>query len=148
MGQSTLNNAPPEIGKEILSYLPRADLPATRLVNKQLASLAAPRLFQKIPLWLSIKSLESLTHLSYHSSLRGYVEEIVFSPLRLIEHKDQSKYLQTVKTVVEVGSDSMSSVALQYGKQQSAYYSFIEAQRYLAEGRSSVLAQNLGYIKL
>ena len=148
MGRPTLENVPLEIWREILDFLPRADLPAVRLVKSQFAADAAPRLFQKIPLWISIKSLESLTHLSYHPSLRGYVEEIVFSPLQVTRHEDESTYFATVKAALVARSDSMSLFSLQYGKHSSAYRSYIEAQRYLAEGKSFLFLCILSRIKL
>ena len=115
--------------------LPRPDLPAARFLNKQLKAIAAPRLFDTIPLWISLKSLESLTSLSKHPEPSSYVEKIVFSPLRLKDHKQDSKYLSKVRTVLGYDTNSLDSVALQYCRYKAAYRAFIEAQRYLDEGQ-------------
>ena len=134
MGQSALNRFPPELVKTVVDNLPRADLPAARFLNEQFSSIAAPRLFSSVPLWISINSLQNLADLAAHSHLRGYVQEIVFSPLRLIDYKDENKYLSRVKTCLEYGCDSVTSTALHYGRHRSAYRAFIDAQRYLSEG--------------
>ena len=133
MAHSALSCFPPELVKQIVDYLPRSDLPATRFLNKQFDYAANPRLFRTIPVWISVKSLENLAHLSHHP-FRGYVTEIVFSPLRLRDHKKDSKHLSKVKSLLEHETDSMSQVALRFARYQSAYRAFIEAQRYLAEG--------------
>ena len=130
-----LSSFPPELVKKIVDYLPRADLPAARFMNKQFKAIANPRLFDTIPLWISQKSLESLTDLSNHLELRLYVERIVFSPLQLVEHKQEAKYFSKVKTALEYYTDSLCSVALQFCKHRSAYRAYIDAQRYLAEGQ-------------
>lgn len=148
MGQSTLDNVPPEIKKEILDHLPRADLPAARLVNKDFACIAAPRLFEKIPLWISIKSLESLTNLAHHPTLRGHVKEIVFSPLGLIvpKYHTTGAYLQYVKFAFGDVSDPESSAALGYGRHSLAYHAFVEAQRYLMNCKPSLRSSDLSQV--
>ena len=135
MAQSALSRFPTEIVKAILDNLPRADLPAARFVNKRFSCAAAPRLFSIIPLWISLKSLENLTDLSIHFHLPNYVEEIVFSPLRIIDHENKSEYFMKVERALNYESNSMNSVALQLGRHRSAYHALIEAQRYLAEGK-------------
>ena len=47
-------------------YLSRADLRSLRLSCRRLAILAASRLFETIPLWISIHSLENLAAISEH----------------------------------------------------------------------------------
>ena len=131
--RSGIHGIPTEIVKSIVDYLPRADLPATRFISKEFNVVASPCLFQIVPLWLSIKSLDNLTTLSRHP-FRMYVEEMTFSPLRVLEYVDESKILLEVKSLLEHESDSMSQTALRYEKYRSAYQAFINAQRYLAEG--------------
>ena len=134
MGQLTPHTLPPELVQLILDALPRADLPSARLVNKTFASVAALRLFQKIPLWISIRSLESLNDLSTNPHLRGYVEEIVFSPLWINDLYRSSPFAK-VRAALEYELDSLNTVALRLGKYRAAYRAFNEAQRYLSEGR-------------
>ena len=134
VARSGIHSIPTEIVKSIVDYLPRADLPATRFISKEFNSVASPCLFQIVPLWLSIKNLDNLTTLSHHP-FRIYVEEIIFSPLRVQEYgKEESQVLMEVKSYLEFESDSMSQIALRYGKYRSAYRAFADAQQYLAEG--------------
>ena len=134
MANPGLSSIPPELVKQIVDDLPRVDLPAARFINKQFKAIAAPLLFNTIPLWISQRSLESLTDLSNHPELSFYVEHIVFSTLQLVEHKQEAGYLSKVKTALEYYTESLCSVALQFCKHRSAYRAYIEAQRYLAEG--------------
>lgn len=135
MGRPTLHTLPPELVQVIFEALPRADLPSARLVNKTFASVAAPRLFQKIPLWISIRSLESFIELATSPHLRGYVEEIVFSPLS-IKDLQESKHFAKVRLALEHETDSLNTVALRLGKYRAAYRAYNKAREYLFEGQS------------
>lgn len=71
---------PEEITKEIIDhvakwedYLSRQDLRNLRLVNKSLARFATPPLFQTVPFWLGLSSLEHLTMISEHPQMYGAI---------------------------------------------------------------------------
>ena len=72
----TLNRLPQELLKILLDYVAgdddlgsRADLKAIRLVNKTLAAAAAHQLFNAVPVWLGLQSLQCLTQISEHPVL-------------------------------------------------------------------------------
>ena len=84
---------------------------------------------------MSIRSLESLNNLATNLGLRGYVEEIVFSPLWLYD-LNESKHFAKVQASLEHETDSLNAVALRLGKYRAAFRAYTEAQRYLSEGQS------------
>lgn len=64
---------PQEITEKIIGhvakhedYLSRQDLRNLRLVNKHFLQFATPPLFQTVPFWLGLSSLEHLTLISEH----------------------------------------------------------------------------------
>ena len=88
-------------------------------------------LFEDIPLWMGIKSLQRITALSKCSHLRGHVKHIVASGLRFVEHQDGDAYLAKVKDTLELLTDESSCSALRFGQHKAAYHAALEAQRYL-----------------
>ena len=136
MASSALNRFPAEIVRTILADVPNADFPAARLLGKNFANIATPRLFSSIPLWISLKSLENLTNIASHAQLRLYVKEIVFSPLRVIEHEDESEYFSGIEEALEYEPDPANAVALRIGEHMASYHGYIGAQEYLAKGLS------------
>ena len=52
-------------------YLSHQDLRNPRLVNKSFSFFATPPLFQTVPFWLGLKSLEHLTLISDHPQMYG-----------------------------------------------------------------------------
>ena len=71
-----LDRLPAELLHNILQRLAPSDdnvhrlaLRNLRLMNRLLADLAAPLLFDTIPLWLSLQSLTNLSRLSEHEHL-------------------------------------------------------------------------------
>lgn len=103
-----------------------------RLVNKAFAAAAAPLLFEVIPLWIGVRSLERLTAISEHPQLSQYPEEIIFSPMRIIDYKIDTHYRDKVKDWLEYQPVSLSMHTLAMAKHMSAYRSYIEAQRLLS----------------
>jgi hypothetical protein len=74
----SLQTLPQELLRLLLENVKSSrDLQAIRLVNKALAAAANPFLFRTIPVWLSLRSLQSLTFVSEHSELASYVHTIV-----------------------------------------------------------------------
>ncbi len=74
----TMERLPQELLRLLLENVKSSrDLQAIRLVNKALAAAANPFLFRTIPVWLSLRSLQSLTFVSEHSELASYVHTIV-----------------------------------------------------------------------
>ena len=135
MAPPSLTSLPPEILTIITSCLPREDLLAARFISKIIfVDAAAPRLFRIIPLWISLKSLESLTSLALHSPLAVHVDEIGFSPIQINDEGYKSSQLAEIKKSIEFRTDSISSAGLLYGKYKSAFYSYTDAQRHLFEG--------------
>lgn len=132
---------PNEIISLIVEHLPRDDLSQARHVGKVFAAIAAPRLFETIPLWLGLRSLQALTQLSHHHQLRHCVKAIVFSPLRFVDHdrKDEDEdegegevtYLSRTRSRIRLSTDSSSLSELLFLKHRSAYHAFIEDQRNL-----------------
>ena len=69
---------PHEITKTIVDhigkyddYLSRQELRNLRLVNKHFSQFATPVLFQTVPFWLGLSSLEHLTLISEHPQMYG-----------------------------------------------------------------------------
>ena len=91
-------------------------------------------MFHSIPLWIHSSSLEAITHLSHSSTLRGLVRHIVFSTIRVVHAKNEKVYLSEVKRELEVHTDSVSLVALNYGQHIKAYHAAFEDQKYLKKG--------------
>ena len=143
-----MDKLPREVLREVLQYLPRSDLPSVRLLNRTLAAEAEPYLFHTIPLWIELKSLEALTGISEHPRLSQYVKEVVFSPLRFLEHKDRSLYQAGVCDALEYQSASLSSHILRLGQHMAAYDSYRAGQRYLAANSSDVKVLSHAFGKL
>lgn len=70
-------------------------------MNKALAAAAAPFLFEVIPVWIGVRSLERLTTISEHPQLSQYPKQIIFSPIRFIDYQDDSLYEDQVKDWIE-----------------------------------------------
>ncbi len=122
---------PNEVIGLIIKHLPRDDLSHARHISKAFAAVAAPRLFETIPIWIGRDSLQALTELSRHPQLRQYVTEVVFSPLRFIDQKDETTYLSRTKASIRLNTDSSNLADLKMMKHKTAYRSFIESQREL-----------------
>lgn len=122
---------PNEVISLIIKHLTRDDLFQARHISKAFAAVAAPRLFETIPLWIGLRSLQILTELSEHPQLRQCVKKIVFSPLRFVDDEDEAMYLSRMKTTISLSTNSRSRYALLAIKHELAYRTFIEAQRRL-----------------
>ena len=129
---SPLEKFPGELLYDIVSTLPRQDLLRVRLVSKTLATAAASSLFHTIPVWLGLKSLEQFKAISEHHQLSQYVKEIVFSPLRFIDHGSADQYLDQIRRLPSHGSSWEDSQTLTSAGHIAAYRSSIETQRRLS----------------
>lgn len=135
---SPLEEFPQELLDDIVSTLPRQDLLRVRLVSKTFAAAAASSLFQTIPVWLGLKSLKRFKAISEHAQLSLFVKEIVFSPLRFIDHGSAEQYLDQTRKLASHGSSQGDSQSLTSAKHINAYKSYIKAQRRLSyEGLDS-----------
>lgn len=132
-------------------YLSRQDLRNLRLVNKHFCNFATPVLFQTVPFWLGLSSLEHLTLISEHAQMYGvlpchipypdysprhssqYVTKLVFSPLRFVKFKDPFSYQSSVRNRLERDTFSHNVLSLSFGKHIAAYKSYVEAQDYLSK---------------
>lgn len=123
---SPLERLPRELLHDIVGRLPRQDLFCTRLVSKSFATAAASALFQTIPVWLGLKSLKKFEAISEHPQLSQYVKEIVFSPLRFIDHGSAQQYRDQARNLASHQS-SLTSV-----EHVAAYETYINAQRRLS----------------
>lgn len=149
---------PQEISKSIVDhvgkhddYLSRQDLRNLRLVNKHFYHFVNPVLFQTVPFWLGLSSLEHLTLISEHPQMYGdlpfytpysdylprnssqYVTKLVFSPLRFVKFKDPFPYQSSVRNRLERDTFSHNVFSLSFGKHIAAYKSYVEAQDYLSK---------------
>lgn len=104
---------------------------ALRLVNKQLAAAAAPYLFDTVPVWFSVRSLQRLTWLSEHPQLCHYVRAIAISPLRFIDDSDVDAHETSIRDWFEYRHGSISSHELSVARYIAAYKRYIAAQRSL-----------------
>lgn len=129
---SPLEEFPQELLHDIVSTLPRQDLFCVRLVSKTLATAAASSLFQTIPMWLGLKSLERFKAISEHAVLSQFVKEVVFSPLRFIDHGSADQYLDQTAKLASHGSSRGDFQILTSAKHITAYKSYIKAQRRLS----------------
>lgn len=129
---SPLEKFPRELLHDIVSTLPRQDLFRVRLVSKLLATAAASSLYQTIPVWLGLKSLERFKAISEHPQLSRCVKEIVFSPLRFIDHGNLDQYLDQTRNLVSQRSSWEDLQVLTSARHIAAYESYIEAQRRLS----------------
>lgn len=129
---SPLEKFPRELLYDIVKTLPRQDLCSVRLVSKIFATAAATRLFQTIPIWLGLKSLEQFKAISEHPQLSQYVKEIVFSPLRFIDHGSGAQYLDRIRNLTRYWSSREDLQVLTSAGHIAAYESYIEAQRRLS----------------
>ena len=71
-----MERLPPELLREIVdiiaapdTYESRVDLGTFRLLGRQYAPVAAPLLFHTVPLWISLKNLQSLAVYSNNPDL-------------------------------------------------------------------------------
>lgn len=131
---------PPEITEKIIDnvakyddYLSRRDLRNLRLVNKHFSHFATPPLFQAVPFWLGLSSLEHLTLISEHPQISKHVTKLVFSPLRFVKWKDPYSYQSSVRSRFERDTFSHNVFSLSFGKHVAAYKGYVEAQDYLSK---------------
>lgn len=131
---------PQEITEKIIGhvakhedYLSRQDLRNLRLVNKYFSHFATPPLFQTVPFWLGLGSLEHLTLISEHPQISHHVTKLVFSPLRFIKWKDPFSYQSSVRNRFERDTFSHNAFSLSFGKHAAAYKGYVEAQDYLSK---------------
>ena len=143
-----MEKLPSELLAKVLQTLPRYDLPSVRLINRTFAAEAALFLFNTIPLWIELKSLEALTSISEHPRLSKYVKTIAFSPLRFIELGDRIKNEGQVRDTLDCWPDSPGSHILHLEHQIAAYNSYIVGQRYLASGSLNVKLLSKAFSKL
>lgn len=129
---SPLEKFPRELLLDIMNILPRQDLFRVRLVSKTLAAAAASSLFEKIPVWLGLKSLERFKAISEHSQLSQCVKEIVFSPLRFIDYGSADQYLDQTRSLASHRSSWEDFQILTSAGHIAAYKSYIETQRHLS----------------
>ncbi|KAF6239779.1 hypothetical protein HO173_002325 [Letharia columbiana] len=80
-----MDRLPQELLRFIVEDVAYESLEPLRLVNKALAAAAAPFLFEVIPLWIGVRSLERLTATSEHPQLSQYPKQIILSPMRFID---------------------------------------------------------------
>lgn len=138
-----MDSIPIEVLCFIVREVPGDSLENLRLVNRTLASEAAPRLFEVIPVWIGLRSLEKLAALSEHPQLSQYPKEVVFSPIRfIIDHGHDDFYRAKVQEWSKHQPSPLNSHTLATSRHKLAYRSYIEAQRYLSRGEDvSVLAR-------
>ena len=129
---SPLERFPRELLYDIVSTLPRQDLLRLRLVSKTLASAAASSLFQTISVWLGGKSLEHFESISQDPQLSQYVREIVFSPLRFIDHGSGEQYILQNRSLARLRSSCEDLQILASSGHRAAYERYIKAQRRLS----------------
>ena len=127
---SPLEKFPRELLYDIVSTLPRQDLLRLRLVSKTLASAAASPLFQTICVWLGDKSLEHFKSISQDPQLSKYVREVVFSPLRFIDHGGVEQYLLQTRSLARLSCEDLQVLAS--SEHRAAYERYIKAQRRLS----------------
>ena len=94
----------------------REDLHKIRLVNKSLATAAAPFLLQTFSVWIELESLDALTGVSEHLLLSQYVKKIAFSPMRFFEYTDESTLQTSASDALESAPVSLNSRAISIGK--------------------------------
>ena len=129
---SPVEKIPRELLYDIISILPKQDLFRIRLVSKTFATAATSSLFQTIPLWLGLKSLEQFKAISEHPQISQCVKEIVFSPLRFIDHGSADQYLVQTRILANRWSAWEDFQVLTSAGHIAAYKSYIEAQRRLS----------------
>lgn len=127
-----MDRFPQELLRLIVEDVDYESLEPLRLVNKAFAAAAAPLLFEVIPLWIGVRSLERLTAISEHPQLSHYPKQIIFSPMRFVEYEADAHYSDKVKDWLEYQPASLSMHTLTMAKHMSAYRSYIEAQRLLS----------------
>jgi hypothetical protein len=114
--------------------LANTDLATLRLVNKTLATAAAPPLFHTISVWLSFTSLERLTNIAESAQLSSFVKEIIFSPLRFKTIRDTSQYEAQIRSWMEYRHSSLGALSLSVLKHMTAYGAYSKTQRRFTEG--------------
>ena len=140
---SPLEKFPRELLDGIVSSLPRQDLFRVRLVSKTFATAAASSLFQTVPVWLGLKSLEQFKAVSEHPQLCLYVKEIVFSPLRFIDYGSVEQYLDQARNLANHRSSCEDSQILTSAGHIAAYERYIKEQRRLSsQGTDSKILIN------
>lgn len=87
--RSALHRVPFELVCKILENLHRKisydepDLCNARLINKAWSAIVTPWVFDTIPLWSGIKSLENLSNIAEDPAISRFVCKIIFSPLQM-----------------------------------------------------------------
>ena len=143
LSYSSLEKLPRELLYHIISTVPRQDLFCVRLVSKIFAAAAASSLFQTIPVWLGLKSLEQFKAISEHPRLSQHVKEIVFSPLRFIDYGSSEQYLEQMRSLVNHRFSWEDFQALTSAGNITAYERYIKAQRHLSsQGTDSKILIN------
>ena len=128
---SPLEKFPRELLYGIMSILPRQDLFRVRLVSKTFAAAAASSLFQTVPVWLGLTSLDQFKAISEHPRLSQHVKEIVFSPLRFIDYGSAEQYLDQTRNLASHRSWDDFQILTSAGH-IAVYEGYIEAQRHLS----------------
>ena len=134
--------------QSVVHNVDRQDLFSVRFVNKALASAAAPRLFEVIPLWLGVDSLDRLTCLSEHQTLSTYVNEIYCSPIHFLKSTEADNYAHRYREWLDYHDMSISKSLLVSAKHLSAYKSYMEGQRLLAKTDADVKILTATFKKL
>ena len=127
-----MDGLPPELLRCIVNHVDHTDLGPLRLVNRDFAAAGAPRLFEVVPLWISVRSLERLTHISEHPQLSLYPKQIIFSPTRVINYGDAEPYRDKVEDWLQYQPSSLSKYQLAMSKHMTAYAAYIEGQLFLS----------------
>ncbi len=128
--------------------LANTDLATLRLVNKTLATAAAPPLFHTISVWLSFTSLERLTNIAESAQLSSFVKEIIFSPLRFKTIRDTSQYEAQIRSWMEYRHSSLGALSLSVLKHMTAYETYSQIQRRFTEGSLDIKILRWAFTKL
>ena len=129
---SPLEKLPRELLYNIVNALSRQDLFRVRLVSRTFATAATSPLFQTIPVWLGLKSLEQFKAISEHPELSKHVREIVFSPLRFIDYGTAEQYLTQTRDLASRQASHKDLQILTSESHKTAYEKYIKAQRRLS----------------
>ena len=140
---SPLEKLPHELLCHIVDTLSRQDLLRVRLVSRTFATVAASPLFQTIPVWLGLKSLEQFKAISEHPHLSQHVKEIVFSPLRFIDYGTTEQYLNQTRDLASPNASHKDLETLTSAGHKTAYEKYIKSQRSLSsQGTNSKILVN------
>lgn len=128
--------------------LANTDLATLRLVNKTLATAAAPSLFHTVSVWLSFTSLERLMDIAENALLSSFVKEIVFSPLRFKTIRDTTQYEAQIRSWMEYRHFSLGAIYLSVLKHMTAYETYSQTQRRFTEGSHDIKILRWAFTKL